>query len=129
MMVDEAVKLLERLLAEAPGDPAGVWDAFRQWACQPVACAREELEASIGHEKGTAWIEFRRVFEDPAAEQDEWVLLRFSSSRPDAPRLAAVGEWCDERKDLAEFFARVQALPGFTLALAYPHWQFEAERG
>jgi hypothetical protein len=129
MTVDEAVKVLERFLAEAPGDPTGVWDAFQQWACQPVACAREELEVSLGHEKGTTWIEFRRVFEDPAADHDEWVLLRFASSRPDAPRLAPVGEWCEERTDLPDFFARVEELPGFSLALAYPHWQFEAERG
>ena len=45
MTVDEAIALLEELLAEAPLAPAGIWEVFREWACQPVSCDREELEA------------------------------------------------------------------------------------
>jgi hypothetical protein len=127
MTIDEAVQLLDRLLAETSPEPVGVWDAFREWACRPVACERDELETSLGHESGTAWIEFRRTFED--IDGGEEVVLRLSADRPDAPRFAEVGERCDDRADLAAFCARVEEMPGFRLALRYPHWQFTAERG
>ncbi len=129
MTVDESVSLLDRLLAEAPLTPSSVWEAFREWACHPVACDREEFEASVGYEEGTAWIEFRRAFEDAAVDSGEEVVLALSSSRPDAPRFAETGERCDDRSELGAFFARVEQLPGFRLALAYPHWQFDAEKG
>jgi hypothetical protein len=129
MTVDEAVTLLEQLLAEAPLDPAGIWEAFREWACRPIACERDELEVELGHEQGSAWIEFRRLLEDVGEGVGEDVVLRLSAHRPDAPRFAHIGERCEDRRELKEFFARVEELPGFRQALSYPHWQFAAERG
>jgi hypothetical protein len=127
MTVDESMKLLDRFLAEASPEPAGVWDAFREWACRPVACEREELEVALGYEDGLAWIEFRRTFED--VDSGEEVVLQLSADRPDAPRLADTGERCANRTELAAFFARVEELPGFRMALRYPYWQFAVERG
>ncbi len=129
MTVDESVALLERLLAETSFGPAELWELFRDWAYRPVACERDELEVSLGHEDGTTWIAFRRDFEDAGTGIGEEIVLRLSTSRPDAPRLAETGEFCDDRSEVANFFARVENLPGFCLALAYPHWQFTAERG
>jgi hypothetical protein len=128
MTADESVRLLEQLLAQVPADPVGVWEAFREWARHPVACERDELEASLGYDAGTAWIEFRRVLEDPGAADGADVVLRFSTSRPNAPRVAPTGERCEDPGGLAEFFARVEELPGFQLALTYPYWEFEAQR-
>jgi hypothetical protein len=128
MTLDEAADLLEDLLAEAPADPAGTWEAFREWARHPVACERDEVSASLGYADGGAWVEFRRTFEDinPAASGS--IALCLSSARPDAPRLPEVREVCEGRADLSAFFARVEDLPGFTAALRYPHWEFDAER-
>src|SRR5262245_26266004 len=129
MTVDEAVQLLNRLLDQAPADPAGIWEAFRTWARQPVPCEREEWAVSLGHDGEGGWIEFRRDFEDPRPEYDGRVALRLVSSRPDAPRLARVEEYCDDAQELAESFARVEELPGFRMALSYPYWEFESGGG
>jgi hypothetical protein len=126
--VTEAILLLEKALAQEPLTPARVWEVFQQWAGQTVSGAREELSASVGYAEGTAWVEFRRTFQDPASGRDDSVALVLSTERADAPRLADRGTSCGEREDLTEFFDRVEELPGFTLALAYPHWAFAVER-
>jgi hypothetical protein len=128
MTVAESLALLERLLDEAPLTPAGVWEAFREWACRPVACDRDALEASVGYDGETAWIEFRRALEDAGADRGEEVVLALWSARPDAPRFAEAAERCEDRGELAAFFARVEELPGFRLGLAYPHWELALER-
>jgi hypothetical protein len=130
MTPEESVKLLERLLARGRFDPATAWEVFKDWARQPADCESEELAVSLGYfeEDGLASIEFRRAFEDPRTEWDFDVFMTFYSTRPDAPRLAQVGEYSGESEDLAEFFARVEELPGFTLASRYPYWEFEVTR-
>jgi hypothetical protein len=129
MTIAESIALLENLLRKAPPGAAGIWEVFQEWTCHPVECAREELSAAIGYAEGSAYIEFQRTFEAADPSGDEAVVLRLSSGRGDAPRLPEVGASCDDREELAEFLDRVEELPGFTLALAYPHWEFAASRG
>src|SRR4051812_40525765 len=127
MTPEEALRRLEQLLADAPPEPEAVWEVFREWARHPVACERDERSVWMGHAGGGAWIELRRSFEDPGSGRDEAVVLRLASARPDAPRLGEAVERCACAHGLAQFFARVEGLPGFTLALGYPHWEFVAE--
>jgi hypothetical protein len=127
--VAASVALLEDLLAREPLAPERIWQVFREWARHPVAGELEELSASVGHAEGTAWVEFRRTFKGGGAEEDDGVALRLSSARADAPRLPDAGVSCEDRNDLTEFFESVEELPGFTLALAYPHWTLDVERG
>jgi hypothetical protein len=127
MTPDQAVAHLDRLLEEAPPEPEALWEVFKEWTRRPVDCERDEVSVSVGYRAGRAWIEFRRTWEDFRLEQEEFVTLCLSSSRPDAPHLAEAVERCAEAGELAAFFARVERLPGFTLALRYPHWQYQAE--
>src|SRR5437764_18370 len=87
----QAVEQLNRLLAEAPPEPGALWEVFQEWARRAVDCERDEVSVSVGHRAGRAWIEFRRVWEDLGLGYDEVVVLRLSSSRPDAPRLPEPG--------------------------------------
>jgi hypothetical protein len=127
MTSEQALRRLEQLLADAPPEPEAVWEVFREWARHPVDCERDERSVWMGHAEGGAWIELRRSFEDPGSGCEEAVVLCLYSARPDAPHLGEAVERCEEARGLAEFFARVEGLPGFTLALGYPHWDFAAE--
>ena len=107
--------------------PAIAWDVFKQWAYHPVGSERDELRISIGYhnETATSSIDMTRSFDD---YREEWALkltLRFVSTRPDAPRLAAVVENCDTPERLADFFKGVEDLPGLRMAMRYPYWQFQ----
>jgi hypothetical protein len=123
----QALEQLDRLLEQAPASPAALWEVFKEWARRPVDCERDEVSVSLGYRAGHAWIEFGRAWEDFRLEGPEGVALRLSSSRPDAPRLAEAGECCEQAGELTGFFARVERLPGFTLALGYPHWEYEVD--
>ncbi len=126
--VAQSVRLLEEVLAREPLTPARIWEVFRQWADLPVACDAEELGASVGYADGAARVEFRRTFKRRASGRERTVALVLSSERGDAPRLPDAGTSCEDREGLPAFFARVEELPGFTPALAYPHWTFAVER-
>jgi hypothetical protein len=134
MTPDESRRLLEQLLAEAwfdPGCPEPViaWEVFKEWAHRRVDAEREEFVVALGYsaEEGLAYLEWCRTFDDPREGWYGDIFLRFCTSRPDAPRLAPAAEYSDASGSLAEFFTRVEELPGFRMALTYPHWELAAD--
>jgi hypothetical protein len=133
MTPKESLQLLDELLRAGWFDPdrpspAVAWEVFRDWVYRRVDCEHEHCLVSVGYaeDQNLAHLEFCRVFDDPRADCCGEIFLQFTSCRPDAPRLATAAEYSEEGEPPAQFFARVEELPGFTQALRYPRWEFAA---
>ncbi len=111
-------------------DPRVAWAAFKAFAVQPLPDVRTvTVGFTCDHDDSrdrTVWMRFARLLEDPDTGNGHDCGCGFSRDVPaDLVGIAARDWWWAEHGSLADWFARVEAMPAFVRCVAAADWRWE----
>jgi hypothetical protein len=142
MQTSEAEEQLRMMLVAAGFDgqnpePSVAWETFKSFVREPFDCADDGVLFECGVFNFTGedlfYLEFVRQFsfDDDAGEYERMEQLHCTFTRLPTAELFTIQKnlWAYEFASLDEYFAAIENLQEFHIAMSQSQWKFELKQG